>query len=147
MTQVIDKGTRTTSTSAALLVLIITNKPDVILSHGVVPLVIADLDLVSVVINVHKPRKLTVVKTLGDLKNYDKDTFCSLLNYIPFMNNIFSTGDIDKQMCTFSDTFTKCLEMFAPTVTKAVKGRSASWMSDEIREAMQDRNERQNNLK
>ncbi len=59
------------------------------------------------------------------------------------MNNLFHTDDVDKQMCIFNDIFTKCLEMCAPTVTKAVKGRSALRMRDEIREAMQDRNELQ----
>lgn len=58
----IDKPTRTTSTSATLLDLIITNKPDAILSQDVVPQVIADHDLVSAVLNVRKPRKLPVVK-------------------------------------------------------------------------------------
>lgn len=60
-TQVIDKATRTTSTSVTLLDLIITNKPDVLLSHDVVPLVIADHDHVSIVINIRKSRKLSAV--------------------------------------------------------------------------------------
>ncbi len=42
LTRLIDKVTRTTSTSATSLDLIITNKPDVRLSHDVVPLVIED---------------------------------------------------------------------------------------------------------
>ena len=148
MTQVIDRATRTTSTSATLLDLIITNKPDEILSHDVVPLVIADHDLVSVVINVRKPRKLSVVKSFRDLNNYDKDTFCSLLrDNVPFLNSIFETDDVDKQVCIFNDIFTKCMDMCAPTVTRAVKGRPAPWMCDEIREAMQDRNELQKQLK
>ncbi len=75
LTQVIDKATRTTSTSANLLDLIITNKPDVLLSHDVVPLVIADDDLVSIVINVRKPRKLSVVKVFRDLKTMIKTHF------------------------------------------------------------------------
>lgn len=148
LTQVIDKATRTTSTSSTLLDLIITNKPDIILSHDVVPLVIADHDLVSVVINVRKPRKRSVVKTFRDLKNYDKDTFCSvLLDNVPLMNDIFLTDDVDRQVYIFNDVFTKCLNMYAPIITKAVKGRPAPWMSDEIRVAMQDRNELQKQLK
>ncbi len=72
LTQIIDKPTRTTSASAMLLDLIITNKPDVILSQDVVPQVIADHDLVSVALNVRKPRKLPVIKTFCNLKNYDR---------------------------------------------------------------------------
>lgn len=43
--------------------------------------------------------------------------------------------------------FTKCLDKCAPIVTRAVKGRPAPWMSDKIREVMQDRNELQQELK
>ncbi len=63
------------------------------------------------------------------------------------MNNIFLTDDVDKKVCIFNDVFTKCLDKCVPIVTKAVKGRPAPWMSDEIREAMQDRNELQQELK
>ena len=49
LTQIIDQPTRITSHSATLLDLIITNKPEMILSHEVVPHVIADHHLVSVV--------------------------------------------------------------------------------------------------
>ncbi len=63
------------------------------------------------------------------------------------MNSIFLTYDVDKQVYIFNSIFINCLEMCANTVTKAVKGRSAPWMSNEIREAMQDRNELQKQLK
>ena len=106
MTQIIDKPTRTTSTSATLLDLMITNKPDVIISQDVVPQVIADHDVISVVLNVRKPRKLPVVKTFRKLKNYDKDTFCSLLlDNVQNMNNIFLTDDVNKQVDIFNDVF------------------------------------------
>ncbi len=79
LTQIIDKPTRTTSHSATILDLIITNKPEVVISHDVIPQVIADHDLVFVVIDVRKPRKIPVIKTFHDVKQYDKDTFCLLL--------------------------------------------------------------------
>ncbi len=69
--QIIDRPTRTTS-SATLLDLIITNTSEIILSHDAVPQVIADHDLVSVVLNVRKPKKLPVIKTFRNLRNYDK---------------------------------------------------------------------------
>ena len=37
--------------------------------------------------------------------------------------------------------FTKYLDTCAPTVTKAMKGTAAPWMTDEISEAMQGSNE------
>ncbi len=103
MTEIIDKPTRTTSTKPTLLDLIITNKPDAIVSQGVVPQVIADHDLVSVVFNARKPRKLPVVQIFRNLKSYDKDTFCSLLlDNVLSMNNIFLTDDVNKQVDIFN---------------------------------------------
>ncbi len=55
MTQVKDKAITTTSTSATVLDIEITKKRDIILSHNVVSLGIADHDLDSVVINVLSP--------------------------------------------------------------------------------------------
>lgn len=148
LTQIIDKPTRTTSTSATLLDLIITNKPDVILSQDVVPQVIADHDLISAVLNIRKPRKLPMEKTFRKLKNYDKDTFCSLLlNNVHHMKNIFLTDNVNKQVDIFNDVFINCLNMCAPLVTKAVKGKPTPWMNDDIREAMKHRDNLQSELK
>lgn len=148
LTQIIDKPTRTTSHSATLLDLIITNKPEIILSYEVVPQVIADHDLVSVVINVRKPRKIPMIKTFHDMKHYDKDTFCLLLlDNIHFMNDIFLTDDVNKQVHIFNENFKACLEMCAPVVTKTVKGVPAPWMSDDICEAMKNRDKLQKELK
>ncbi len=52
LSQIIDKPTRTTHHSATILDLIFTNKPEAVLSHDVVPQMIADHDLVSIVVNV-----------------------------------------------------------------------------------------------
>ncbi len=148
MTQIIDKPTRTTSTSATLLDLIITNKPDAIVSQDVVPQVIADHDLVSVVLNARKPRKLSVVKTFRSLKNYDRDTFCSLLlDNVLIMDNMFLTDDVNKQVDIFNNVFINCLNMSAPIVTRTVKEKTTPWMNDDIREAMEERNNLQRELK
>ena len=148
LTQVIDKATRSTSTSATLLDLIVTNMPDVILAHDVVPLVIADHDLVSIVINVCKPRKQAVTRTTRNFKYYDKDILCSLLcDNIHFMYNIFLTDDVDKQVCIFNDVFINCLDMCAPITTKVVRRRPIPWMNDDIREAMKSRNDLQKQFK
>ena len=87
--------------------------PDVILSHDVLPLVIADHDFVSiVVINIRKPRKQTIVRITRYFKNYDTNILCSLLyDNSHHMHNIFSTGGVDKQVCIFNDVFIYCLDI------------------------------------
>ena len=148
LTQMIEVPTRTTSTSATLLDLIITNEPQVVLSHDVVPQVIADHDLISAVINIRKPRKPTVIKTVRDFRNYDKDVFCSLLfNNIHIMNNVFFTDNVDHQVRIFNEYFLECVDMCAPKVTKVIKGRPTPWMNDEVRSAITARNVLQDKLK
>ncbi len=90
LTQIIDKPTRITSISATLLDLVITNNPGIVLNHDVVPQVIADHDLISVEINVKKPKRQPVVRTFRHLRDYSKDIFSSiLLQNSPIMNKKF----------------------------------------------------------
>ncbi len=55
--QVINVPTRVTSTSATLLDLVITNNPYIILTKSVVPQLISDHDLISIMVNITKPRR------------------------------------------------------------------------------------------
>ncbi len=60
----IDKPTKVTPTSAILLDVTMTNKNSIITTHNVVPQVIADLDLISITVNVTKSKRQPVKRTL-----------------------------------------------------------------------------------
>ncbi len=47
----------------------------------------------------------------------------------------------------FNEAFISCHGMCAPTVTRAVKRKPVTWRSDNIREAMEDRNGLQRKFK
>ena len=79
LTQLIDKPTRITDHSSTLLDVIITNKPDLIINSSVTPSPIADHELISVSINIIKPKRKPQVRTFRCLKNYNQNTFCDLL--------------------------------------------------------------------
>ncbi len=70
-----------TSTSATLLDLAITNNPPMILSQEVVPQVIAGHDLISVTIDVSKPKRQPGMRTFRHLANYNAEIFCSTILY------------------------------------------------------------------
>ncbi len=96
LTQIIDKPTRVTPTSATLLDLVITNKPDMILAHNTVPQIIADHDLVSVQIDMTKPKRQPVNKTFCHLGKYSPEMFSSMLEQnSPAMNEIFLTDNVN----------------------------------------------------
>ena len=92
--QLIDKPTRYTSTSATLLDLVITNKPESVVHHDVVPHVIADHDLISVKVHLRKPKRIPVTRT-------------------------FYKDDINQQVVhIFNNFITKCLNL---TVLRKLK--------------------------
>ena len=141
LTQIISKPTRVTPTSSTLLDLVITNKPDTICSWDVIPHEIADHDLISVAIDVSKPKRSPVIRTFRHLGDYNKEDFCfNLFERTQDFNMILNTDDVNKQVDIFSANFIKCLNECAPLVTKEIKRPFAPWMNDSIREAMNIRN-------
>ena len=148
LTQIIDKPTRITPASATLLDLVITNKPEMILSHDVVPQVVADHELVSINVDISKPKRKPVIRTLRHLGNYNQDKFCSLLrNSSPDMYKIFLTDNVEQQVEIFNSVFIKCLDECAPTLTKVIRRPFAPWMTEDLRNAIQVRNNKQKELK
>ncbi len=90
LTQIIDKPTHVTLTSATLLDLVVTKKPKMILAHNTVPHIIADHDLVSVQTDMSKPKRQRGTKTFRHLGKYSPEMFSSMLEQkSPAMNEIF----------------------------------------------------------
>ncbi len=142
----IDKPTRVTPTSATLLDVTITNKNYIITTHDVIPQVIADL--ISVTVNVTKPKRQPVKRTFRHLGGYCKLKLCSLLlKNSHYINKILFTDDVNKQVGLFTEVFIKCLDACAPIVTKEIKRPFAPWMNDDFRRAINIRNNAQSNLK
>ncbi len=101
LTQVIDKPTRVTPTSAILLDVTITNKNYIITTHDVIPHVITDL--ISVTVNVTKPKRQPVKRTFRHLGGYCKLKLCSLLlENSHYINKILFTDDVNKQVGLFT---------------------------------------------
>ncbi len=68
--QVIGKPTRITPNSATLLdIVIITNKPHIVLSSDVIPHYVADHDLITITINIRKPKILNHLKNFSGSKS------------------------------------------------------------------------------
>ncbi len=113
LTQIIDKPTRVTPTSSALLDIVITNKPDTIYSCDVVPQEVADHDLISITVDICKPKRLPVIRTFPHLGHYTKENFCfRLLQKTHNCNMILNTDDVNTQVdilnANFIDRFNEC---------------------------------------
>ena len=147
LTQIIDKPTRATATSPTLLDLIITNNPEIILTHYVVPQVIAGHDLINVKVNISKPKRQPVIRAVRQL-NHNQDSFSSMiLQNSSEMHKILLTDNVNYQVKIFTENFIKSLDACAPTVTKIARRPFALWLSDDIRPAIHARIEVQKRLK
>ena len=141
LTQLIDKPTRTTSDSATLIDIIVTNKPELALCHDVVPCPVSDHDLVTVTLDISKPKRQSAVKTFRQLRNYSPHILCNLLaEEAHTLNTIFTTDNVDDQVNKFNQIFYCCLDKCAPLTTKEVKRPFAPWITDDLRTLIQQRN-------
>lgn len=148
LSQLIDKPTRITPNSSTLLDVIITNKIDIVINSDVVPGTIADHDLITITINVSKPKRQPVTKTMRCLKNYNKNYFNNLLLDKTFvLNSIIHTDDVNAQVKIFTENFKECLDHCAPIVTKEIKRPYAPWINDDIKAVMKVRDNLQKSLK
>ena len=99
MSSVINKPTRVTEHSSTLLDPVITNLPKTILYLDVVLGPIADHELITITIDITKPKRHPVIKTFRSLKNYSLDILCNLLlNESNTLGLITRTDDVDKQV-------------------------------------------------
>ncbi len=57
---------------------------------------------------------------------------------------ILDTDDVNRQVDVFTSYFIKCLDAYAPYVTKQIKRPFSPWMSGCLREAMNLRDDRYN---
>ncbi len=148
LTQIIDKPTRVTPTSSTLLDLAITNNPNAVCSWDVVPQEIADHDLISMVIDISKPKRLPVVRAFCHLGHYTRETFCSrLVQNLHNFDLILHTDDVNTQVYIFNVSFFNCLDECAAYVTKELTRPSAPWMNDSSREAGRIKNDFRMRLK
>ncbi len=148
LSQLIEEPTRVTPTSASLLDLVITNSPNLVINKDVVPQVIADHDLISIFVNISKPKRKPLMKTFRHLGSYSSDILCTLLLSESYtLNQIMETDDVDLQINIFNDTFIRCLDKCAPVVTREINRPLAPWFNDDLRQAIKKRDDIRNKLK
>ncbi|MEL6989058.1 MAG: endonuclease/exonuclease/phosphatase family protein, partial [Bacteroidota bacterium] len=138
--QLISKPTRITLTCKTLLDVIITNQPKIVISSEVNPCPVADHELISVTLNIGKPKRLPQYKTFRSLENYSLNTFGNLiLDKQHLLNSILNTDNVDEQVNTMTTVLTSCIDEVSPKVTKLIRRPPAPWINDDIRKAIKDR--------
>ena len=148
LTQIIEQPTRITACSSTLLDLLITNKTEFIDRSSVSPSPVADHEMISVIINIRKPKPKSQIITYRCRKHYNANNFCNLLlAESSTLNGILKTDDVHRQVHIFTNTFNICLNQLAPTVTREIKRPFAPWIEDDLKTSIWDKNKLQTTLK
>ena len=148
LSQIIDKPTRITPNSSTLLDVVITNRSDMSIKSDVSPSPFADHKMISIYVNIRKPKRKHEIRTYGCQKNYSQNNLCNLLLNESFnLNNILETDDVIIQVEIFTETFNYCLNICAPTVTREITRPFAPWIDQELKEIIGDKNMLQLTLK
>lgn len=130
MTQLITQPTRITSTSSTLLDVILTNKSDSVIHSDTTPCPVGDHELISVTIDLHKPKRQPTVITFRQLKHYSPETFCNIS--FSQKEEIFKIDNVNVQVKLFTDHFMKYLGICAPVTTKVMKRPPAPWIAEDL---------------
>ena len=135
--QLVTKATRITRTSATLLDVIITNKSQMVIRSDVHPTIVADHELVTLTLNLTKPKRIPQVKTFRSRKNYSPDVFCNtIMDNFNTLNEILATDNVNKQVEIFNTVFIKCLDSCAPVVTQDIKRPEPPWITPLVKYLM-----------
>ena len=139
--QVIDKPTRITRNSTTLLDVCLTNNAEMIIKSDVEPSCVADHEVISIVINIHKPKHEPVIRTFRNHKDYSPNTFCDLLlSNTPLLNCILNTDDINRQVHILTSVFNSCLDECAPFITAEITRPPAPWIDDNLKQIIHEKN-------
>ena len=146
--QLVSKPTRITLNSSTLLDLVITNRKEMVISSSVFPSPVADHELLSIVLNLRKPKPKPQIVTYRCRKNYDQNIFCNLLlNETTTLNSILNTDNVSSQVIILTDTFNKCLNICAPLTTAEIARPFAPWIDETLKDSIVAKNNLQLMLK
>ncbi len=138
-TQLIKEPTRVTETSSSLIDIIMTSNVSLVENHGVALSHISDHYLVYATLKLKMSKPLPSYKCVRSYKNYKPDSFLADLQRIPWYD-ISIMDDVNVMLDHFNERFLHVLETHAPVKTVRIKHRSCPFISTEIRELMQYRN-------
>ncbi|MEL6989243.1 MAG: hypothetical protein AAGK97_15635, partial [Bacteroidota bacterium] len=142
LNQLITKATRITPISSTLLDVVITNNTDIVVHTDVIPCNVADHELLTLTVNLTKPKIAPVTRTFRCRKHYSPEILCNaLLDNQAHLNTLMNTDDVNVQVDHFTHVFKTCLDSCAPIITQEIKRPPAPWLTQEIKEAMKSRDQ------
>ncbi len=120
---------------------LITSYLSLVFTRNTVPRVIANHDLISIQVNISKPKRKPLTETFRHFWGYSKGILYNpLVSVSHTFNQIMETDDVDLQITVFNDLI-KCLDKCASVVTRQITRPLAPCFSDDLRQAIKKRND------
>ena len=138
-TQLIKEPTRVTETSSSLIDIIMTSNVSLVENYGVALSHISDHYLIYASLKLKMLKPPPSYKCVRSYKNYKPDSFLADLQRIPWYD-ISIMDDANVMLDHFNERFLHGLDTHAPVKTVRIKHRGWPFISTEIRELMQYRN-------
>ena len=133
--------TRTTQDTKTLIDHIATNRPELASDSGVIPCGISDHDIVYMVSITKLPKVKLQPKTLTtrNFKNFYLVQFRTEVDNIPFDTIRDVSSDVNALWQTWLDFFLAILNKHSPTVILKIRGKTAPYVTSEIRKMIRQR--------
>ena len=146
LTQVISEPTRITAQSSTLIDLMLTSCPTNVKAHGVIDTPgISDHCLTFLAYSLKKPKFKAKMLTRRDFRNFDKNAFLHDMSMAPWGNiEAVEDDDIDNKVTIFENIHRDIIDKHAPFRTFRVTRPASPWMSDAIRDMMDERDKYKN---
>ena len=145
-TQVIDEPTRVTATSSTLIDLMLTATPENVKMHGVVDTPgISDHCMTFLAYSLKKPKFNPQMVTRRDFRKFNKNAFMQDMSLAPWGNiEAVDDDDIDNKVTIFENIHKEIIDKHAPFRTFRVTRPAAPWLTDEIKDLMDNRDKYKN---
>ena len=136
--QVIKTPTRITKDSSTLIDVILTNKPAAISRYGVIPLSLSDHDCVGCVRKLNHERFNPRTITCRDYRKYNPQDLCNDLNNKDW-SSVYDSTCPNSAWTKMKEILTNTFTSHVPSITKRVKGRYCPWLTEEIKQHLNER--------
>lgn len=146
LSQLVEHATRITDKSKTLIDLAITNVPNTVFNTDVSPS-IADHYEITCDIKFVKNKFIPVQIRSRDMRQYSKEQFVETLSAITYLNQIWNTDDVNKQVKLLVQGVNEAQDICAPIRTVTIKRRPIKWHTAEVRESAQRLKAQRVNLK
>ena len=145
-TQVITDPTRITATTSTLIDIMLTACPENVKVQGVVDTPgISDHCLTFMAYSLKKPKFKPKMVTRRDFRKFNKDAFLRDMALAPWGNiEAVDDDDIDNKVTIFENIHRDIIDKHAPFRTFRVTRPAAPWLTEEIKELMDNRDKYKN---